>query len=755
MASHSTALPALLRVLCALMPLSAFPVSVSVVPVHGDLCGIGNGRLEAIISGGMPPYTVQWSNGSTDVVATGLAAGNYTVTVTDALSDEASAWGEVLPWDLGQVAEAWIMSYPGYEDPYCGGALPGPFFRLRIYDEDRWRFGFENEPLSTPIHFDGQPVNGIHTGALGGPQWNEPYAHTEYYVPIPANCGDGGVQMSIAYGGGCSGAITVHPGCPLEWPEVTLLEALPSCSNLGTGSLKLQFGGGFHATMFMSGPNYSGGAPSPGDVIDFTGLLAGTYAVSFTIGGSSLFWAQSCPGPSYQFEVPSNGLDCGTVQGTSYMDYNLNCTKQTNEPGVPNTVILIEPGPIYTNTRSNGTYAADLVPGNYTVTQLSTVVDEHCMGTPQAFTISGAGTITRNFPDTALVPLDVAMNIFSGAARPGFELQYAMRISNMSPGQSGAITVGMEYDPVLEFTSATPAPSSVSGNTLTWDQSQLTAFQHRNFIVLFQVPPDVGLLGHELVATANVGTANADGNPDNNTKVNYRTITGAYDPNDKLAYTSSGSTSTWQINADEWIDYTIRFQNTGTDTAFHVLITDTLPANLDPGTIEMGAASHNFTWQLRDAGTLKFYFMNILLPDSNVNEPRSHGFIGFRIRPHLPILPGTTIENTANIYFDFNPPVITEPSVLVAEFSTGVSSIGGSGLFIAPVPANDRVFVSSTGLMEEIIVLSADGRSVVRRKVRSATAELDVSTLAAGSYLLLITNADGSVQRAKIIVAHP
>ena len=68
----------------------------------------------------------------------------------------------------------------------------------------------------------------------------------------------------------------------------------------------------------------------------------------------------------------------------------------------------------------------------------------------------------------------------------------------------------------------------------------------------------------------NVSSTNSDDT------TNLRTITGAYDPNDKLASTSSGNTDVWQLNEDEWIDYTIRFQNTGTDTAFNVIITDTV-----------------------------------------------------------------------------------------------------------------------------------------------------------------------------------
>ncbi|MBK7483867.1 MAG: T9SS type A sorting domain-containing protein [Flavobacteriales bacterium] len=258
------------------------------------------------------------------------------------------------------------------------------------------------------------------------------------------------------------------------------------------------------------------------------------------------------------------------------------------------------------------------------------------------------------------------------------------------------------------------------------------------------VPPDINLLGTELNATASLVTTTTDGNQANNTATNLRTITGAYDPNDKLAYTSSGSTEVWDVNADEWIDYTIRFQNTGTDTAFTVLITDSLPETLDPGSIIVGAASHNFTWELRDQGTLKFFFQNILLPDSNVNEPRSHGFASFRIKPHEPVLPGSTIENTANIYFDFNPPVITEPSVLVAEFSTGIPDAKASSTYVAyPVPAAGRIFLSnvtSGNSTNGWSILQVDGRVIRSSNSAFPSNGVDVSDLADGTYLLQVNS---------------
>ena len=58
-------------------------------------------------------------------------------------------------------------------------------------------------------------------------------------------------------------------------------------------------------------------------------------------------------------------------------------------------------------------------------------------------------------------------------------------------------------------------------------------------------------------------------------------------------------------------------------------------------------------------GELVFSFDDILLPDSNVNEPESHGFVKFKVLPNKELAPLTTLKSPANIYFDFNPPITT------------------------------------------------------------------------------------------------
>lgn len=133
---------------------------------------------------------------------------------------------------------------------------------------------------------------------------------------------------------------------------------------------------------------------------------------------------------------------------------------------------------------------------------------------------------------------------------------------------------------------------------------------------------------------------------------------GAFDPNDKQGF-PKGYGNEHFITATTNLEYLIRFQNTGTDTAFTVVIRDELSPYLDIHSIRPGASSHLYDFKITGERTLEFSFEDIMLPDSNVNEAASHGFISFNIR-QIPNNPnGTLIENTAGIYFDFNPPVIT------------------------------------------------------------------------------------------------
>ncbi|QHT68052.1 hypothetical protein GXP67_16090 [Rhodocytophaga rosea] len=137
-------------------------------------------------------------------------------------------------------------------------------------------------------------------------------------------------------------------------------------------------------------------------------------------------------------------------------------------------------------------------------------------------------------------------------------------------------------------------------------------------------------------------------------------ILDSFDPNDK-AVSPVGIGPSKIIAADQPLEYLIRFQNTGTDVAYTVTIIDTLDAALDIASLEVAAASHSYNWSVSGVGlpVLIFIFNNINLPDSSSNEPASHGYVRFRVRPKQATADGVKITNQAAIIFDYNSPVMT------------------------------------------------------------------------------------------------
>jgi len=139
-------------------------------------------------------------------------------------------------------------------------------------------------------------------------------------------------------------------------------------------------------------------------------------------------------------------------------------------------------------------------------------------------------------------------------------------------------------------------------------------------------------------------------------------VTGSYDPNDKRGY-PIGIPDSNTIMPNQQLQYSIRFQNTGTDTAFRVVVRDTLDTNLNIFSVVSGVSSHSYEFTMYGPRVLEWTFDNILLPDSNINEPESHGFLTFTVDQIPNLSHGTDIQNSADIYFDFNAPIITNQAV--------------------------------------------------------------------------------------------
>ena len=739
---------------------SAFTVTVDII--QHSICGRPTGVMGVVADGGIPPFTYLWSNGQQEQVIGGLVAGTYTVEVYDSMGEYAGVSGVVL--DLAGYPAGFLNAYQ-VPMSYCAGELP----RVAIWH------GVTNGQNPPPEDIYGpMPYSYSHPDLVDVLSYTTACGQTnvDWYQVLVLDAVYGqSYYVDYQDGDGCPGQVEVFLKQPIEWPTIQVGNVTGTCATGAVGTVTVNIGAQpqFNQHPFMiyvrpvddltSCPSY-GGLPST--VIQppetefpttrtITGLGPGDHWLVWTTDPLSLQSNNDSPWEackdSILISVPVVTADCGTVNGTFFVDVSGNCSPGSGEPRVPHSIIEISPGPLYVTSNTNGAYSIPLPFGDYTFTELHPLLDQSCDG---AISVTSTGVQTRHIACAPLGLMDVEAAVGAACLRPGFQALISAYVENLTPDATGALTVTLTVDPLLSILSTEPQATTVAGNTITWELPDVFAAWGTSFVRAWvQVPPDPSLIGTSVTQSVVVSTGNTDADLSNNLASVTQAIQGSYDPNDKTAATSSGSSSIWSIGEDEWIDYLIRFQNTGTDTAFGVVITDTLPAALDPSSIQWGSASHPHVRYLQGAGILRFVFADILLPDSNVNEPASHGWISFRIRPHLPVASGTVIENVANIYFDYNPPVITEPSVLVAEFSTGVPAASEEGFQVFPNPAHDRVLlVLPRGADRSFALHTPDGRVVeVDARPLAQGLELDVAALPPGLYT--VRTAHGSARFVK------
>ncbi|MBL7941114.1 MAG: T9SS type A sorting domain-containing protein [Flavobacteriales bacterium] len=714
----------------------AFATSAGISVLRPETCGNANGELFAQLQGNpiYEPLTYAWSNGATTQIVTGLAAGSYSVTITDA---------QGTPF----TANATLPGYPAL--PFDGSTQFGPSV-TSFYDLT----GFTGAPC--PGECNG--ILSLPMVSLGGtPPFSAsfdvavtPLGTDNYGFPYFSGFCDGAlVNYTITDALGCQGSSSFTVGS-------VDMDAVPyesdvqgACIGSDIGSFILN--GNWTPTRYTL---YNGGVYLAQDEIlpegmsvTYTNLEPGTYSmVAYPMLGQCEV--------STTIEVPDLGPGCTQVQGQSWFDQDADCVFDAGEVGVPGSVMVVQPGTQYAITGGNGHYSFNVPAGNYTIAQTDPTLVPYCPASqPVPFTVNGP-VVNIDFANNSTAPLDMRAHIGSGGARPGFAHSIHASVANSTAQLTGAVEVIITVDPTVTIDNVTPTPTTSAGNVHTWQLAELDYFGAQGFSIQTTVPVSTPL-GTVLNHSISVSTLSPDADLSDNTDLTTQVVVGSYDPNDKTGVTSSRtSDALYFINEDEWIDYTIRFQNTGTAEAFFVTITDTLPEELDMTSFQMAVASHAHTYTFKPGRVVEWFFDDINLPDSTTNEAESHGFVKFRIRPTLPLVAGTVIENIANIYFDYNPPVITEPSVLVAEFSTGaLEPRMGSGLSVFPNPASDEVIIelSSNSGANVLRVLNMDGRVVDTRRISATRTVLDVSDLAIGVYVIEVHGPDGGSGQVRFV----
>ncbi|AXG68283.1 hypothetical protein KORDIASMS9_00476 [Kordia sp. SMS9] len=443
----------------------------------------------------------------------------------------------------------------------------------------------------------------------------------------------------------------------------------------------------------------------------------------------------------------------GIINVNSFLDDNNNGAFDTGEVTFPfgNIVYEVNDNGEINVGSSDGNFfiVSDDATNSYDVTFSLFDGYENCYNvtTPTINDVSVAigQSVTLDFPVTqqqACEDLEVILINPSTPPRPGFTYENILYLNNLtfSTIASGTVEVIIDDDLVLNGV-ANVNSNYIITNTATGftvDFVNLPPLASEAIEIQLLCPVSVPL-GDIVSNTATYTTTTNDFVPGNNSATLREVVIGSWDPNDIRE--SRGREIIFQdFTANDYLYYTIRFQNLGTADAINVRIEETLDTKLDETTFQMLASSHAYQVQRVD-GDLIWTFDNINLPAEMFDAEGSNGFVYFKIKPQSGYAIGDIIPAVAGIYFDFNAPVIT--NIFETEFvePLSVNEIADFQVKLYPNPATDILYIElEKSELIRLQLVDIHGKQILTKTATSKQIELNISNLKSGMYFLKLSS---------------
>jgi len=435
-----------------------------------------------------------------------------------------------------------------------------------------------------------------------------------------------------------------------------------------------------------------------------------------------------------------------TLQGQQKFD-NESDGCDVTDAFIPNFKLGITNGTTTGTIVSNnsGNYSIPLQAGTYTVTPIlenssyftvsptSVVVSFPTQTSPviQDFCVAPNGT--KHDVEISIVPVNVA--------RPGFDAKYKIIYKNKgNQTENGVINLQFD-DAILDVVSTNPAFTTQTLNNLSFNYSNLNPFETREILVVLNVnsPMETPAVNADdiLNYTVTITQLGSDEVISDNTFVLNQTVVNSMDPNDKTCLEGD------YVSPDkigEYVHYMIRFENTGTFPAENIVVKDMIDTDkFDVSSLIPLHASHNYATKIT-GNKVEFIFENINLPFDDANND---GYVAFKIKTLPTLVVGNTFSNLANIYFDYNFPIVTNTATTTIVALSNPSFEFANYFSLYPNPATNELNINlkSTIEINSIQIYNTIGQLVT---VQTGNAlKVDVSNLKTGNYFIKINTNEG------------
>jgi uncharacterized repeat protein (TIGR01451 family) len=458
--------------------------------------------------------------------------------------------------------------------------------------------------------------------------------------------------------------------------------------------------------------------------------------------------------------VKLSAVSDNVIRGNVYEDVNANCLKDSTEIYLKGRIVKAMPGNYFASTDVLGNYSLFVDSGAYTVSHIPPAYyNQSCPAAAGTYTVA-INSVTPNsfnndFADTLTSHCaDLKLSIATSYLRKCRKNSYVIRYENSGAVAAANVMINVTFPAlIIPFSSSIPWTAPFQFNLNTLQPGQI------GFLSITDSLSCNANLGDTLCASVSIVTTSSECNVVNNSASDCHVVIASCDPNGIEVQSQSSSkiyVTQENITDSDSLTYLIHFQNIGNDTAFTVIVRDTLSNYIDPASIQSMAASHTFSFRIYGKGVCEWTFNNILLPDSNTNELLSQGFVKFTVLQNQVNSIGTVISNKAAIWFDYNEYLltnITSNSIVNPLAFKKISSQNYLNVF--PNPFKEATTITMHQELEdaELLIYSVLGQEMGRmKKISGNEIKVNRNNLASGVYSFKIIQNQTIISNGKLII---
>jgi uncharacterized repeat protein (TIGR01451 family) len=452
---------------------------------------------------------------------------------------------------------------------------------------------------------------------------------------------------------------------------------------------------------------------------------------------------------------PSSGCPSfWNISGKIFFDNNGNCNQDIADTALRNIPVRLDSGNVQLQrmlTDASGRYSFRTGLGTYNI-KVDTSNAHYQVVCPGSFfytsnlIVADSTDSLLNFALQCRPGYDLAAISFSPnqVFRPGLirtlhtNAGDNMLVNNVScaVGISGSVEAILN-GPVNYYSYLGLPPTSINGDTITWSIADFSTVNPTTDFNIKVYADTTANIGDTICITLNVYPT-SDNIPSNNSLTHCYPVVNSFDPNEKYME-PAGAVDT----STQWFTFTIFFQNTGNAPAEQIYLLDTLDTDLDATTFTYLSSSHNVITQLLPGNILRFNYPDINLPDSTNDEPNSHGYVQYKVKRKAGLPVNTVITNTAYIYFDFNPAVVTNTVSATLSINVGMNEAVVSQFEIYPNPNRGEFKIQNAkSKIEQVDIFNLVGENVYSQKPNSQLSTVNCQ-LKSGVYFVRVTTKNG------------